>query len=295
MRIFYTLSDKNFLHYGLSLHHSLDRSCDEFLLYYFCLDRDSYDFLRQLDKKNIYPVWTEDVEKMQIGESLVQLRNNPPSFEAIQVGNIKKVNPQYYQYMWALSSFLGYFLLETADGIYDVTYLDADVYFFKDWRVIYQILGKHSVGLVRNNSNNDEANGKYNVSFIYFSNDLTGIQCLYSWKNWLLDPQNEFAAEYGKCADQKYLELFEQLFKKKDILILDDAGLVQLSPWSLKKLNQCSLDDVVFYHFSDFQPDYEMGTYKMAPRHGLIFDNSVKSIYDEYYQVSKQFFEIVNK
>lgn len=281
MKTFCTLSDWNYVHYGISLYRSLLVKSSDFKLYYLCLDKQTYDYISGA-YKNIIPIFLDDLLEKE--EELRTLKEQPASFESINVGRQKGVEPKKYQFMWALASYFSYYLMEKYD-LEDITYLDSDLYFYNDWKKIFNVIGDRSIGLTKNNAPN-ENNGIYNVSLIYFKNDIIGNQALWSWRNWLLDSNNEYYKEYGQCGDQKYLELFSKLFGKENICVLDDEGILQLSPWSLSTtIQKRDIKEISFYHFSDFS--YEAP----ARRHGINsleqLEPQVIKLYESYSQMLK--------
>ena len=131
MKNFCTLSDVNFLPFGLALHDSLKRNFDDdFKLFYLCTDDASYDKLTLSDK------------------SLSRARENQPSYEAVNVANRTGASAKEIQYFWCLSPYLSWHILDNYD-IEDVLYVDSDIYFFNNLKKIYDEIGNKSVGVVR--------------------------------------------------------------------------------------------------------------------------------------------------
>ena len=289
-----TLSDINFLPQVLSLYQSLEKHTKDFKLYYLCLDNEIYEFFRDEIQngqyKNIIPV---DIRVLHVDQDYLQLLKKPLSFEAMNVGNKKNIDPKRMEMMWCLASFFSYYVLETYNPD-SVIYVDSDVYFYSDVQNIVDKIENKSIGIVKNNAS-DENNGKYNVSFTYFKNDRIGNSCLYTWRNWLLNPNNEYVKEYGQCGDQKYLNLFPELFGEHNICILDDAGIIQKAPWSFRTVK----GNPDFFHFSDFRADYEKDFFVPAQRHGItgIFSLDIENRerYTEYYFVCKENWKKIKK
>jgi len=291
MKVFTTLSDFTFLAQGLALLRSLRQSDNQFIVHYLCLDEQIYEVLK--DEPNVNAMLLKDLEKedKQLQEAYI----TSPSYEAALVAKRTGGDPLWIQHCWRLASYWTFYVLDKYSPD-DIVYLDSDLFFFGPWRNIHASTGDKSIGLVKNHGDNDAANGRYNVSCIYFKNDLTGNQALFSWRNWLLDPTNEYNEEYGQCGDQKYLELFPKLFGEENIQVLDDAGLKQYAPWTMKNIEK----DLTFFHFSNFQADYkEEQFYIPAARHGIYnkldLDKTSKLLYTVYYDVSKEELNRVSK
>lgn len=277
---FITLSDYKFLPQGLALAESLRKYDSNFTLHYLCLDYSSYYEIHKGTYKNIRPYYLRDEESFN--SELKKIKGNLPSKEALQVAPIVGLTAYQMEYYWTLASWFTNYLMET--GKYDsLTYVDSDLYFFDDWNKTFETIGDRSVGFVRNNSDNDKVNGQYNVSFVYFKNNLIGNQALLSWKNWVCDSNNPYKKTHGDCGDQKYLELIPELFGENNVCILDDEGIIQLAPWNVNVDKQ-----PLFFHFSGFKYDKE--DYVPALRHGLTknrlnkdLPSHVKAWYDEYH------------
>ena len=291
MKVFTTLSDFTFLAQGLALLRSLRQTDSQFIVHYLCLDEQIYEVLK--DEPNVNAMLLKDLEKED--KQLQKAYTTCPSYEATLVSKRTGGDPLWIQHCWRLASYWTFYVLDK-QAPDDIVYLDADLFFFGPWHNIYTAAKDKSIGLVKNNGDNDTVNGKFNVSLIYFKNDLVGNQALFSWRNWLLDPENEYAEEYGQCGDQKYLELFPKLFGEEKIQVLDDAGLKQYAPWNLGALQK----DLTFFHFSNFDADYENDQYYIpAARHGLInktnLDKNPRILYDVYYSVCKEELNRVSK
>tara|TARA_R110000824_G_scaffold49483_8_gene138802 strand:- start:19817 stop:20755 length:939 start_codon:yes stop_codon:yes gene_type:complete len=296
MKNFCTLSDVNFLPFGLALHDSLKRNFDDdFKLFYLCTDDASYDKLNRLKIDSIVPLSLTELTLSD--KSLSRARENQPSYEAVNVANRTGASAKEIQYFWCLSPYLSWHILDNYD-IEDVLYVDSDIYFFNNLKKIYDEIGNKSVGIVRHRINYNPAVGEYNVGIVYFKNDLTGYQCSEWWKNCLLYTDHEYYKTHGICGDQKYLELFAPLFGENKVQIIDDQ-VGHLAPWNFA--NHKFLDDlivwqgmpqeIVYCHFSNFKPDYDNDCYEAAPRHGLSkslnLPKPVKRLYDEYFNAVK--------
>ena len=274
MKNFCTLSDVDFLPFGLALHDSLRKNVDdEFKLYYLCTDEDCFSKLKQLKIDSIVPLSL--AELLVKDEQLKRAKDNHPSYEASNVANRTGTSAKDVQYFWCLTPYLSWYLIDKFD-IDDILYIDSDIYFFNNLKKVYSEIGNKSVGIVRHRINYNPAVGEYNVGIVYFKNDLTGYQCAEWWKNCLLTTDHEYYKSHGMCGDQKYLELFEALFNKSNIQVIDeDVG--HLAPWNFSN-HQYSEDyiiwrgkiqELIYCHFSNFKPDFENDCYEPAPRHGL--------------------------
>ena len=297
MKNFCTVSDKNFLHFGLALYESLKSNLQEdFRLFYLCTDKECYQALEDLSLESVVPLSLEDL--LEADDRLKSARYGEPSYEAINVANRTNSDAKYIQFFWCLSPYLSWHILDKYD-VEDVLYVDSDIYFFNDVNRIYEEVGNKSIGIVRHRINYNPDVGEYNVGIVYFKKDLTGYQCVEWWKNCLLDTNNKYYKTHGMCGDQKYLELFEPLFGHDNVQVIDDT-VGHLAPWNFVNHGYSAdkifwrgiAQDLIYCHFSNFKPDFENDLYYSAPSlclgAGINLQEPIKKLYDQYYNVVKQ-------
>lgn len=210
MRIYCTLSDKNYLKFGKAMIDSIQQSSSEdFLIYYLCLDNDTFLSLDSY-KPFVIPVNLSEVEK-----AIPELENY-------------KNRKSYREYCWSLASGFSYYLLTEVKSP-DILYVDSDVYFYQDPKLIFEEIGDKSVGIIRHRHNtNLSPDGEYNVGVVYFKSDEDGLNTL---KFWLDCVVSETHKEYATCGDQKYLELFNTVCKN---LCVIDEKIAHGAPWNFR-------------------------------------------------------------
>ena len=291
MRNFCTVADSNFYDKVCALNHSLHKKNTNYKLHLLCLDEDI--LTAAADKEN---VTCYDIRQLlESDPHLKKSLNNPPSREALinSQGDLKRATE--IQFTWAMAPYFSWWCLDNL-GVENILYIDADIYFYNDHDTLYNHLGDCSVGIVEHRCPYNPDNGKYNVGIVYFKNNINGYKCSTWWKNCLLLTDHEHYATHGICGDQKYLELFPVLFPEVKVL---DPFIGHLAPWNFA-YHQYTQDgivwngteqDLLYCHFSNFKPDYEEDTYKLAPRHGMVTPNHpfIKKISDEYFQSLREF------
>ena len=246
MNIFCTLSDYNYLIYGLTLYRSLINVNNDFVLYYLCLDDKAYDKLIDLELENIIPI--------KIGE-----------ISSKKLEKLKEEN--YTNYCWATASYFTNWLMEYLNK--PITYIDSDIYFFSDWQPFFDEIGEKSIGIVTHRfaGRPSKRVGFYNVGVVYFKNSEAGRNCLKWWSDVVLDNTNPYFKKYGTCGDQKYLELFKPLFK--DVCVVDGIG--HLASWNVQNHTRIKDERIIwrgkkqklmYYHFSHFLPNFRRNNYK---------------------------------
>lgn len=284
MNNFCTLADSNFTNRILALRESLAEHSPGSILHLLCLDDEIYESLSggNIECYKISSLMEED-------QLLRRCRNNKPSREALLNTNNNIEKAKYLQFIWSLSAYFSWWCLENLD-IPEVAFVDGDIYFYSSLDALKNSVADTSVGIVEHRCPYNPVNGKYNVGIVYFQNDLDGYKCSTWWKNCMLLPDNEFYETHGMCGDQKYLELFEKLFDNVKVI---DSNFGHLAPWNFvhhsyneKQIAwQGKRQDLLYCHFSNFDPDFQSDTYSLARRHGFIDppNTFIKNIADKYY------------
>ena len=200
---FCTLFNSNYYAKGIALHHSLLNTCDEFHLYIFAFDDATHRLLvdGKLEKTTIIP--------------LNQLEN-------IQLLEIKP-SRTFAEYCWTCTPFTIKYCLEKF-SLANCTYLDADLYFYKNPLSLIAGMGDNSVLITPHNYYRDydqsATAGIYCVQFITFKNTVDGNRVLNWWTNACVKWCYAYY-EDGKMGDQKYLDswpyMFDQVYVCKNI------------------------------------------------------------------------------
>jgi len=262
MRNFCTLSDKNYLLKGLALYRSLTNVNTDFILHYLCLDDYSYKFL----SKNKYT--------------------------GIKAYNLKmiKATPEenfdtHTDFCYSMTPYFTNWIMENVEPE-SISYLDSDLYFYHNYECIFDEIRDKSIGLIEHRIPTYDNVGKYNVGIVYFKNDQWGKMCLKRWKDLLLNPDNEYAEEYGTAGDQAYLQLFE-IWCKNEVHIINCGH----GAWWNNRLYTFDGEDIIwngqrqkliFIHFSKFELNGETYTHNemvaMQPKLKEYYDNYEKEL-----------------
>lgn len=282
MKNFCTVADVNFAPRVLALNDSLKKHSSDYTLHLLCLDEEIFDLIKD---KNIQKHSLASLIKAD--KMLEMASNNQPSREALICSKTFKQATRL-QFIWSLSAYFSWHCLDVLD-FEDILYIDSDIYFYNDWRIIYDCVEDASVGIVEHRCKYNPDNGKYNVGVVYFKNDLDGYRCAFSWKNWLLTTGHQYYESHGTCGDQKYLELFPSLFD--NVLILDQF-IGHLAPWNFlyheykqdKIIWQGTEQELLYCHFSNFKLTTD--GYVLAARHGFNSppNEYIQNISEEYHQ-----------
>jgi hypothetical protein len=268
MRNYVTLYDRAYLAKGLALYESLQKhSSEPFTLYILALD----DFTRKY---------------------LEQYKGTAPSNLAILDWNFMPKDipdkPVPYNF-FLLASEVTLALMKHLRK--PVTYLDSDIYFFNDPKVIYDTIGSREVAIVPHrfpphDYNRLSPNGLYNVSLVYFSNSQRGIETLMWWRD-----QCRAKCDAESCGDQKYLDQFVDHLTLK-LCILDNVG-IGAGPWNaymydVQEGPALNLQPLIFYHFHEYRNRNQLTGYPVT-------ENQRKYIYDPYIEVIENFQSHIDK
>jgi len=265
---FCTYFDKYYLYKGLTMCRSLKKHLPESRLWILCFDDTAYDIMGKLDLPNIKLIHYTNFED----DDLLKAKSNRSLVE----------------YYWTCTPALPLYLLEIFPEMQHITYLDADLYFFHDPSSAYQELGDGSIFLTehrysKNITRNIDRNGRYNVQFMIFRNNVTGKEALEWWKQRCIE-WCYIRREEGKLGDQKYLDDWTERFPGVCVSINKGIGL---APWNIERYlitirnGKLYVDEdmLLFYHFQNFTI-LKPGHYRLT--HEKLSDVAKRFIYSAY-------------
>lgn len=239
MALYCTYFDSRYLSRGLALYHSLRRVSPDCHLWVLCLDDTCYETLHALRLDGVSPLKLSEVESADL--DFFATKNNRSMLE----------------YYFTCTPVLISFLLKKNPIIDVITYIDADISFYKDPEILFDDFREASVQIVphRYSERNRvlEKWGLYNVGWVTFRRDEAGLACLSWWREscieWCYD-----RLEGDRFADQKYLDQFPLKFS--GVQIIEHPG-VNVAPWNLdtgtltRSGGELSFrgESLVFFHF----------------------------------------------
>ena len=228
MEHYVTLFDSLFLPQGLALHRSMERHCDLYTLWILCIDQDAFDRLKILNLPHVQLLNLNDLECAEL--------------KAVRATRSLR------EYCWTLTPISVRFVFEADKSIQRVTYLDADTWFRKNPKPVFQELDASSKGvLITDHAYAPEydvsiESGQYCVQFVSF-NRKTGEQV----RAWWEDRCKEWCyakSEDGKFGDQKYLDQWPILFEV--IVHIAQNKEWFLAPWNATRF---PYGNAIFWHF----------------------------------------------
>ena len=127
-----------------------------------------------------------------------------------------------------------------------ITYLDADMYFYNDPKLIYNHFGNNSIGVVGHHlpefRKKNIKQGLYNVGWLSFRRDENGMSCLEWWRDKCFEWCYE-RFEDGRYADQLYLDQWPKQFKGFHDVTHHGANV---APWNTRDYRFSKHGDVIF-------------------------------------------------
>lgn len=236
---FVTLFDNNFLPLGMALHDSLMTHGQPFHLWIVCMDTPVEENLQRISLPNVTLI---PLSSLETGDLL-----------AVKAGRTRG------EYCWTLTPFTFSAVFERDAGVKRVTYVDADLFFFANPRILLQELDEsRKQVLITEHAFAPEysywsaLSGRFCVQFLTFTKTEEAGKVLRWWQARCLEWC--FARfEDGKFGDQKYLDAWPVLFS--DAIHIVRQTEKTLAPWNVKFFEKKLQEKIepVFFHFHEFR------------------------------------------
>ncbi|MBO9659998.1 MAG: hypothetical protein J7527_14355 [Chitinophagaceae bacterium] len=244
MQYYCTLFNSIYLSRGLAMYRSLEQHAEDFHLYIFAFDDISYNALR----------------KMQLSyATIISLQE----FEDEELLAVKPTRTAG-EYCWTCTPATIWYCLHTY-SLDHCTYIDADLLFFSDPKVLLDEMGDKAVLITEHRyspqHDQSELSGIYCVQFVTFKKNPAGLTVLDWWRKECLKwCYKRF--EDGKFGDQKYLDDWTKRFQEVHVLQHHGGGV---APWNNLEYDyerkgqgvrigfRNTAYPLVFYHFHDFR------------------------------------------
>lgn len=266
--IFTTLFNSYYLPKGIAMIESLSQHCDDFHLYVFAYDEKCYDYLQKQNYPNVTVL------------SLAQLEQHFPQLLEV------KPTRTFAEYCWTTTAFTIKYCLVNFD-IDHCTYLDADLYFFANPRVLVEEIGDNDILITEHRYapqyDQSRTAGKYCVQFLTAKNNANGRKVIDWWK----DACHEWCyqrVENGKFGDQKYLDDWTTRFKGVHVLQHLGGGL---APWNVVQYDLSHIEPI-FYHFHHFRSSEICGRYEYIFGPYELQAEAIERFYEPYLSVNSR-------
>ncbi|UBF24685.1 hypothetical protein K9N68_23865 [Kovacikia minuta CCNUW1] len=231
---FCTLFDRNYLPLGMTLHASLIRHAQPFHLWILCMDEQVEQQLNQIALPHVTLIPLKQVET--------------PELLAVKAGRTAG------EYCWTLTPFIFQAVFERDATVEQVTYLDADLFFFDHPQILLNELKqsqKHVLITEHAYAPEHEyrvpINGRYCVQFVTFRRTKAATKVMRWWQErclqWCFN-----RVEEEKFGDQRYLDYWTEQFAE-EVHVVQQVEKT-LAPWNVNYFGQ-NKDKLkpVFYHY----------------------------------------------
>lgn len=269
---FVTLFNSFYLSRGLALYQSLLKQCPDFHLYVVAFDDATFNYFKNHPKTHLTVI----------------------SLQQFEDDELKAVKPtrSMGEYCWTSTPSTILYCI-TKYNLNNCTYIDADMYFYSNPKVLVDEMGSDSVLIIdhRYSPQYDQSatSGRYCVQFMTFKNTTEGMTVLKWWRNACIEWCYN-RVEDGKFGDQKYLDDWTKRFKGVHELKHLGGGI---APWNVQQYTFATQNgkvigteiatgktfEAVFFHY------HSLKFYK----HDIIL------LADIYYNISKNVMDIFFK
>ncbi len=243
-RHFCTYFDHHYLPRGLALYRSLQEQCPDFTLWVLCLDDDAHALLTRLALPAVELIALADFERGD--EELLRAKASRSAIE----------------YYFTCTPSLPLYIFAHWPDVEQLTYLDADLFFFASPVPLFDEIGEKSIALISHRFPPDaqeqaDSFGIYNVGWLSFRQDENGLACLRRWRGQTIAWCSDTTAN-GQFGDQKYLDDWPDAFAGVHLIRHTGANA---GPWNLttypiiQRGGQVWIGDdpLVFFHFQSLK------------------------------------------
>lgn len=270
---FCTFFDSYYMLKGLALYKSLEHVSVDFHLYVMALDEECYDKLKKLGLNNMTVELFRDIET--------------PELLAV------KPTRSRGEYCWTCGPTIIYHFLKKYN-LESVTYLDSDLMFLSDPKIIEEEVGNASVAITEQGLGDKEAKlyGKYCVQYLTFKNDEDGLGALSWWKDACIDWCFQ-KLEDGRYGDQKYLDEFP--LRWNNVYVIKNLG-VGIAPWNMHRYKyeddnlvyKTGKYPFVFFHMHGVKIEYIDNNIHISTLHEALNDNITRKFFKPYADILKE-------
>jgi hypothetical protein len=234
MRHYCTLTDIDYLPRLLTMHQSLlTHSSEDCTLWILVMDKASAGALMRLQLPEIRMIAIEELE------------------ETLELQELR-TRRSWKNYCWAMSSQLTWFLLRS--GLDEITYLDADMFFFADPKPVFEWMGERSIGITPHRLIPEKrylsANGEFNLGWLTLRHTPVGYYCSDLWAQQV----RQRSAKNPRYFDQQYLDVWPFLYGEAVAILPKN---VNVAPWNVGNWEVTAgpaVDGmpIIVYHFHEF-------------------------------------------
>jgi hypothetical protein len=196
------------------------------------------------------------------------------------------------EYSWTCASNFIWFLLQKNKEFEMMIYLDADLYFFNDPKILISELENNDVMITehRYTKKYDQSvtSGKYCVQFMVFKNNSNGLKILDWWRSSCLDWCFDYL-DNGRFGDQKYLD--DWLTRFNGVYELQHLG-GGVAPWNVQQYNFFIKNKKIFGQTKNSENEWPLVFYHF---HSFCLISPAKYLAARRYEISKNVNDLINE
>lgn len=227
MSVIVTQCDVHYLSRTIALIQSLVKTSGTRQMWVYAHDEESKKALEELPYEHIKVITSQFLTSQ---------------FKELQECSLRK---NRMEFLFAMTPYMILYALEFTNS--QVWYVDADVYFYRNFSILENQTTNKSILVSAHNFPSRlkslEKYGKYNVGIIYVSGDKESLKAIEWWANKCIEDTSFFAREevYG---DQKYLDEFPKICSHFGVF---EPLEICIAPWNVEN---CENFPPATFHFS---------------------------------------------
>lgn len=251
---FVTVLDMNFLPRGLALHESLTAQSRPFLLWILCVDEETFQTVQHLSISTIRALRVD--------------YENYPELSAVETQRSRK------EFCWTLTPFSILEVFDAEPELARVTYVDADVMIFRDWRPIMEELevSEKSILLTEHGFHplwdQTSTSGRFCVQFLPVGRSARD-SAISRWASQCIEWCFDYSIN-GLIGDQGYLNDWPNDFP--DLVTVARENSWFQGPWNTF---MHSPSKAIIYHFHGLREHHSgkflLGRYPLSPGRRNLF------------------------
>ncbi len=195
------------------------------------------------------------------------------------------------EYIFTLTPFMPTYWLETTPGLTEITYLDADLYFYADPELMFDHIGDRSIAIIPHRFSvdhlDDRIYGEFNVGWITYRATQEGLRCLAEYQHDCLDWCYD-RVEGDRYGDQRYLDRWPARYSDLMIVKLKGANVAFYNADNYRFEARgddfrCDDEPLIFYHYHGVYLENDGSYFVQYPRiHGAAQATLVRELYRPY-------------
>jgi putative methyltransferase (TIGR04325 family) len=195
------------------------------------------------------------------------------------------------EYIFTLTPFMPTYWMAVTPGLTEITYLDADLFFYADPELMFAHIGDRSIAIIPHRFSvdhlDDRIYGTFNVGWITYRATDEGLRCLAEYQrdciDWCYD-----RVEGDRYGDQRYLDRWPERYRDLAIVLLKGANAAFYNADNYQFGERdgrfwCDDETLIFYHYHGVYLQNDGSYFVQYPRiHGAAESPLIRRLYRPY-------------